>query len=146
MKSRISNLVHNAFRKKDGSVRYTHIKVTRAKGYFTHDINGGRDGIYTADNIFKITEILIDNIFVQFEGRLFSQMIAIPMGTNCAPLLADLFLYSHENEFLDNMIRNGHRSLARSFNLCYRYMDDLIVFNNKKFLDYLRDISIPADC
>ena len=40
LKSMISNLVHNAFRKKDGSVRYTHIKVTRAQGYFTHDING----------------------------------------------------------------------------------------------------------
>ena len=35
---------------------------------------------------------------------------------------------------------------VRSFNLCYRYIDDLIVFNNKKFLDYLKDISIPADC
>ena len=33
--SRISNLVHNAFRKKYESVRYTHVKVTRAKGYFT---------------------------------------------------------------------------------------------------------------
>ena len=60
------------------------------------------------------------------------------VGTNCAPLLADLFLYSYENEFLDNMIRSGHRRLARSFNLCYRYTDDLIVFNNKKFLDYLK--------
>ena len=28
----------------------------------------------------------------------------------------------------------------KSFNLCYRYMDDLIVFNNKKFLDYLKEI------
>ena len=53
LKSKISNLVHNAFRKKDGSVRYTHIKVTRAKGYFTHDINGGRDNMYSADNICK---------------------------------------------------------------------------------------------
>ena len=61
------------------------------------------------------------------------------MGTNCAPLLADLFLYSYENEFLDNMIRSGHRRFARSFNLCYRYIDDLIVFNNKKFLDYLKE-------
>ena len=51
LKSRISNLVHNALRKKDGSVRYTHIKVTRAQGYFTHDINGGGDNMYTADNI-----------------------------------------------------------------------------------------------
>ena len=47
-------------------------------------------------------EFLIDNIFVQFGGRLFRQVIGIPMGTNCAPLLADLFLYSYENEFLDN--------------------------------------------
>ena len=62
------------------------------------------------------------------------------MGTNCGRLLADLFLYSYENEFLDNMIRSGHRRLAMSFNLCYRYTDDLIVFRNKKFLDYLKMI------
>ena len=54
LKSRISNPVHNAFRKKDGNVRYTHIKVTRAKGYFTHDINGSGDNMYTADNICKM--------------------------------------------------------------------------------------------
>ena len=80
LKSRISNLVHNAFRKKDGTVRYTHIKVTRAKGYFTHDINGGGDNMYTADNICKMIEFLIDNIFVQFGGCLFRQVIGIPMG------------------------------------------------------------------
>ena len=62
------------------------------------------------------------------------------MGTNCAPLVADLILYSYESEFLDNMIRGGHRKLARSFNLCYRYTDDLIVFNNKKFGDYVKEI------
>ena len=38
------------------------------------------------------------------------------------------------------MIRSGHRRLARSFNLCYGYTDDLIVFNNKKFLDCLKEI------
>ena len=56
------------------------------------------------------------------------------------PLLADLFLYSYESEFLNNMIRSSHRKLARSFNLCYRYTDDLIVFNNKKFGDYVKEI------
>ena len=56
------------------------------------------------------------------------------------PLLADLFLYSHKSEFLDNMIRSGQRKLARSFNLCYRYIDDLIVFNNKKVGDYVKEI------
>ena len=103
--------------------------------------------MYTADNICKMIEYLIDNIFVQFGGRLFRQVIGIPMGTNSAPLLADLFLYSSENDFLDNMIKSGHRRLARSFNLCYKYIDDLIVFNNKTFFGLSqRDISIQADC
>ena len=62
------------------------------------------------------------------------------MGMNCAPLPADLFLYSYENEFLDNMISSGHRRFARSFNRCNTYTDDLIVFDNKKFLDYLKEI------
>ena len=80
LKSRISNLVHDAFRKKDGSVRYTHIKVTRTQGYFTHDINGGGNNMYTADNICKMIECLIDNILVQFGGRLFCQVIRNSSG------------------------------------------------------------------
>ena len=50
--------------------------------------------MYTADNIFKMIKFLIDNIFVQFGGRIFHQVIGIPMGTNCAPLLAE-FSFTH---------------------------------------------------
>ena len=67
-------------------------------------------------------------------------MIGIPMGTNCAPLLADLFLYSYESEFLDGLIKNGKRYVASKFNLTFRYIDDLISFNNSKFEQYLTDI------
>ena len=87
-----------------------------------------------------MVEFLIDNIFVKFGRHLSRQVIGISVGTNCAPLLADLFLYSYESDFLDNMIRSGHRKFARSFNLCFRYIDDLIVFNNKKFWEYVKDI------
>ena len=47
--------------------------------------------------------------------------------SNVNELPADLFLCSYQREFLDNIIRDGHRKLARSFNLCYRYIDNLIV-------------------
>ena len=67
-------------------------------------------------------------------------MVGIPMGTNCAPLLADLFLYSYENEFLDKLIKKGKRKLARKFNLSYRYIDDLIFINNKRFKEFISDI------
>ena len=46
-------------------------------------------------------------------GCFFDRPLAIPMGTNRAPLLADLFLYSYENEFLDKLIKEGKRKLAR---------------------------------
>jgi hypothetical protein len=49
-------------------------------------------------------EFLIDNKFVSFGGTLLQQVFGIPMGTNCAPLLADLFLYSYESEFLQKAV------------------------------------------
>ena len=68
-------------------------------------------------------------------------MVDIPMGTNCAPLLADLFLYSYENEFLDKLIKEGKRKLARKFDLSsYRYIDDPISFNNTRFKEFISDI------
>ena len=51
----------------------------------------GGDNLYTADQICKMVEFLIANIFVKFGGCLFGEVIGIPMRTNCAPLLADLF-------------------------------------------------------
>ena len=85
-------------------------------------------------------EFLVDNIYVRFGGQLFRQMVGIPMGTNCAPLLADLFLYSYENEFLDKLIKEGKRKLARRFGLSCRYIDDLISFNNKRFKEFISGV------
>ena len=139
LKSRMNNIINNAFKHKNGAARYTHIKVGRNKSYFTSDpLNG--DNKYTANDICKMIEFLVDNIYIRFGGQLFRQMVGIPMGTNCAPLLADLFLYSYENEFLDKIIKEGKRKLARRFNLSYRYIDDLISFNNKRFKEFISDI------
>ena len=105
-----------------------------------NSINSGGEKMYTADQICNMIDFLVKHIFIQFGGCLFRQIIGIPMGTNCTPLLADLFLYSYESEFLGSLVRSGHRGLARSFNVWYRYTDDLIVFSNKKFMDCVKDI------
>ena len=59
---------------------------------------------FTEDQIIDMLNFLIDNIFVQFGGRDFQQAIGIPMGTNCAPLLADLFLHSYEADLLQSLL------------------------------------------
>ena len=66
-------------------------------------------------------------------------MVGIPMETNRAPLLGDLFLYSYKNELLDNLIKEAKRELARKFNLSYCYIDDLISFNSTRFKEFISD-------
>ena len=62
------------------------------------------------------------------------------MGTNCAPLLADLFLYSYEAEFEQSLLQAGKKHLAQQFNFTYRYIDDVLFLNNTKFAEYLEFI------
>ena len=50
---------------------------------------------YSEDDITKMIEFLVGNIFVVFVGKIFQQIVGIPMGTNCAPLLADIFIISY---------------------------------------------------
>ena len=45
-------------------------------------------------------EFLLDNIYARFGNSVYRQIIGIPMGTNCAPLIADLFLYCYESKFM----------------------------------------------
>ena len=39
-------------------------------------------------------------IFIRFGLKLYRQVVGIPMGTNCAPLVADLFLFCYERDFM----------------------------------------------
>ena len=82
-------------------------------------------------------EVLIDNVFVESGGQIFQKTIGIPMGTNCATLLADLILYSYEPEFIQNLSKSGNKALAKRFNLPFRYIDDVLSLNNSKFSDSL---------
>ena len=82
-------------------------------------------------------EFLIDNIFVIFGGRVFHQTVGIPMDTNCAPLLADLFLYSYEADFIHGILKKNENKLARSFNFTFRYTDDVLSLNNSRFGDFV---------
>ena len=78
-----------------------------------------------------------DNIYVVFGDQVFQQTVGIPMGTNCAPLLADLFLHSYEAEFVQKLLRDNNKKLAVSFNHTFRYIDDVLSINNHNFHNYV---------
>ena len=46
-----------------------------------------------------IFEFYLDNIYIRFGTKLYRQIVGIPMGTNCAPLVAE-FLFCYERDFM----------------------------------------------
>jgi hypothetical protein len=62
------------------------------------------------------------------------------MGTNCAPLLADLFLYSYESEFLQKLVKDKKIHEARAFNFTCRYTskgDKYVIDEELQHTDHL---------
>ena len=74
---------------------------------------------YDETLICQMIDFLVDNIYIKMGNHLFWQCIGIPMCTNCSPLLANLFLYSYEVEFLRSM-KKSNKKLAKAFNLTSR--------------------------
>ena len=87
---------------------------------------------------------LIENIYVVFGDHVFQQSDGIPVGTNCAPLLTDLFLYSYEAKFVQKLLRDSNKKLAVFFTHTFRYIDDVLSINNHNSHNYVH-MNIPMN-
>ena len=76
---------------------------------------------------------LLDNIFIRCGSNLYRQIIGIPMGTNCAPLVADLFLFCYERDFMLSLSDNNQTDIIEAFNSTSRYLEDLLNIDNPYF-------------
>ena len=143
LKSRLATIIRNSFIHKNGNRRYKFLVLGREGPYFVKEHSDSKNK-YTEDDIVNMLEFLVDNIFVVFGGKVFQQIVGIPMSTNCAPLLADIFLYSYEAEFIQSLLSTGKKKLASQFNFTYRYIDDVLSINNPDFENYLGQM-YPAE-
>ena len=64
---------------------------------------------------------------------LYRQVVGIPMGTNCAPLVADLFLFCYERDFMMSLSDDKQADVIDAFNTTSRYLDDILNINNVYF-------------
>ena len=58
------------------------------------------------------------------------QVVGIPMGTNCAPLVADLFLFCYERDFMMSLSDDKLTDVIDAFNSTSRYLDDILNIDN----------------
>ena len=73
---------------------------------------------------------IIDNSYIYFQDAIFRQIIGIPMGTNCAPHLANIYLHVYEYKYLQKLISDGQLNIAKKLSNIYRYQDDCIAIDD----------------
>ena len=77
--------------------------------------------------------MMLSIIFIRFGSKLYRQNVGIPMGTNCAPLVADLFLFCYERDCMLSSSDNNQTDIIEAFNSTSRYLDDLLNIENPYF-------------
>ena len=87
---------------------------------------------------------LLDNIYIRFGSKFYRQIVGIPMGTNCAPLVADLFLFCYERDFMLSLSEDNQSSVIEAFNSTSRYLDDLLNIDNN-FFDSMVNRIYPSE-
>ena len=102
---------------------------------------------FWSGNLFLIAPFpdlcLLVPFYIRFGTKLYRQIVGIPMGTNCAPLVADLFLYCYERDFMDSLNHDNQADVIEAFNSTSRYLDDLLNIDNPYFEGMVNQIYPP---
>ena len=99
---------------------------------------------WSCQNVCDALTFLLDNVFIPFCTKLYRQVVGIPMGTNCAPLVADLFLYCYERDFMMSLSDDKQANVIDAFKTTSRYLDDILNINNDHF-DNLASQIYPSE-
>ena len=111
--------------------------------FFTSDVYNSHN-LWSCQNVRDALVYLLYNIFIRFGTKLYRQTIGIPMGTNCAPLVADLFLFCYERYFMKSLSRENQADIIEAFNSTSRYLADLLNIDNIYF-DQMVDRIYPTE-
>ena len=95
--------------------------------------------VFTLDKILDSLHFILFNTYVRFGNKLFIQEKGIPMGGNCSPLIADLYLSWLEYKYMKELLKTDF-ALAKKLSSNSRYIDDIITPNINNFLDIASSI------
>ena len=115
--------------KREGS---PYIACNERQAFFTSE-DTKRYKLWSCQNVCEALIYLLDNIYIRFGTKLYRQIVGIPMGTNCAPLVADLFLFCYERDFMTSLSDVKQAEIIEAFKSTSRYLDDLLNIDNPYF-------------
>ena len=139
IKKKLINLIETTFQR-EGTI---YLACNDKIAFFTSE-DQKRFKLWSCQNVFDALIYLLDNIFIRFGTKLHRQIVGIPMGTNCALLVADLFLFCYERDFMMSLSDDTQADVIESFNSTSRYLDDLLNIDNPYFEEMVSQI-YPAE-
>ena len=134
LKCNLKVLINEAFR-----VRGARFLTVNRQGVAHWIVEPTSGFCFSFDKLLEMLEYLIDNIYIVVGNRVFQQHIGIPMGADCAPLLANLYLFYYEYNYMNNLMKLDYGK-ALKFNFTARYIDDLLSLNNTLFMNEITNI------
>ena len=90
IKEKLTELIEQTFNR-EGSL---YLACNDKNAFFTSE-QPKRYKLWSCQKMYDALHYLLDNIFIRFGSKLYRQIVGIPMGTNCAPLVADLFFFRY---------------------------------------------------
>ena len=79
---------------------------------------------------------LLDNIRIWFWTKLYRKVVGIHMCTNCTPLVADLYLFCYERDFIISLSGDKQADIIVAFKTTSQYLDDILYINKCLFWQY----------
>jgi hypothetical protein len=109
--------------------------------------NSSKSFCLTAALLTEWLSYLVDNTFISFASAIRRQAISLPMGTNCAVYVANLFLFTYELAFIESLLHDFTEINKQKLSALLRtgrFVDDLLSLNNSEFEALLLVIYPPA--
>ena len=128
IKEKLTELIEQTFNR-EGSL---YLACNDKNAFFTPE-QPKRYKLWSCQKMCDALHYLLDNIFIRFGSKLYRQIVDVPMGTNCAPLIANLFLFCYERDFVLSLSDNNQTDIIEAFNSTSRYPDDLLNIDNPHF-------------
>ena len=125
------------------STEAKYIDCNDRHAFFTSDAVRNYN-LWSCQKVCEALTFLLENIYIRFGSKLYRQIVGIPMGTNCAPLVADLFLFCYERYFMLSLSEDNQSEVIEPFNSTSLYLDDLLnIYNN--FFDSMVHHHYPSE-
>ena len=120
IKEKLADLIEHVFKhfyKNEGTLC---LACNDRKAFFTSTDHRGYS-LWSCQNVCDALSYPLDNIYIRLGNKLYRQTVGIPMGTNCAPLVADLFLFCYERDFMTSFSNHNQTDIIEAFNSTSRY-------------------------